>query len=226
MRTLAIGDIHGCSAALDHVLGLAKPTPDDTIIILGDTVDRGPDSRGVIDRLIRLKSFCLVIMLKGNHEIMMLESRFDPVWDQDWRGHGGRHTLKSYAPGKENPTHSDVPSEHWEFLEHDFLNYWESDHHIFVHAGLAPDVPLAGQQPLQLFWEFLKQSAQPHISGKTIICGHTSQSSGAPLDLGHTVCIDTWAYGGGFLSCLDVGRGIVYQASQSGMKRRLTLRRP
>lgn len=224
MRTLAIGDIHGCSAAFDHILRLARPEPDDTLIILGDVVDRGPDSRGVVARLIQLKSYCRLILLKGNHEVMMLESRFDPLWDQDWRGHGGRHTLKSYAPGKENPTHSDVPPVHWEFLEHEFLNYWETDSHIYVHAGLAPDIPLAEQQTLQLFWEFISRETRAHMSGKTIICGHTSQSTGVPLNLGHTVCIDTWAYGGGFLSCLDVGSGIVYQASQSGMKRRLTLR--
>lgn len=226
MRTLAIGDIHGCSSAFDHLLRLTKLTPEDTVIILGDTVDRGPDSRGVIERLIRLKSFCRLILLKGNHEIMMLESRFDPVWDQDWRGHGGRHTLKSYAPAKENPTHSDVPPEHWDFLERDFHDYWETDRHIFVHANLSPEIPLHQQPPVVLFWEFLTKNPEPHMSGKTMICGHTSQSTGVPLNLGHTVCIDTWAYGGGFLSCLDVGSGIVYQASQSGMKRRLTLRPP
>ena len=226
MRTLAIGDIHGCLAAFDHLIRFAKLTPQDTLVILGDVVDRGPDSRGVIARLMQLKSFCQVILLKGNHEIMMLGSRRDPVWDEDWRGHGGRHTLKSYAPGKETPTQSDVPAEHWEFLEHEFLDYWETDSHIFVHAGLDPDVALAEQKPLQLFWEFLARGARGHISGKTIVCGHTSQSTGAPLNLGHTICIDTWAYGGGFLSCLDVGSGIVYQASQSGMKRRLTLRAP
>ena len=226
MRTLVIGDIHGCSSTLDHLLRLVKPEPADTVVILGDCVDRGPDTRGVIVRLLGLKSFCRLILLKGNHEIMMLESRFDPGWDKDWRGHGGRQTLKSYAPAKENPTHADIPPDHWAFFENEFLDYWETDSHIFVHAGLDPDILLAEQKPLQLFWEFLTCQARPHLSNKTVICGHTSQSSGVPLHLGHTICIDTWAFGGGFLSCLDVGGGIVYQASQSGMKRRLTLRPP
>ena len=226
MRTLVIGDIHGCSAAFDHLIRFAKLTPEDTLIVLGDVVDRGPDSRGVIARLMLLKSYCRLILLKGNHEIMMLESRRDPVTDQDWRGHGGKNTLKSYAPEKENPTHSDVPPDHWEFLENEFLDYWETDSHIFVHAGLDPDVALEEQKSLHLFWEFLGRETRGHFSGKTVVCGHTSQSTGAPLNLGHTVCIDTWAYGGGFLSCLDIGGGFVYQASQSGMKRRLTLRPP
>ena len=57
MRTLAIGDIHGCLAAFDHLIRFAKLTPQDTLVILGDVVDRGPDSRGVIARLMQLKSY-------------------------------------------------------------------------------------------------------------------------------------------------------------------------
>ena len=225
MRTLVIGDIHGCSKALDLVLKLAQVRKSDTIITLGDYVDRGPDSKGVIERLLWLQKQCRLIPIVGNHEIMMLQSRTDPLWHKDWLGHGGRHTLRSYAPHKENPTLHDVPDEHWKFIEHDCRDWWETDAHIFVHAGLAPAVPLADQQPLQLFWEFLTPDAQPHISGKMIICGHTSQQNGRPLHLGHTLCLDTHAYAGGFLSCMDIATGNVWQASQSGMKREFPLLR-
>ena len=224
MRTLAIGDIHGCSAALDHILKMVRPQKDDIVVTMGDYVDRGPDSKGVVDRMLALKSYCRLIPLKGNHEMMMLESRTDAEWERSWRGHGGDQTLLSYAPQKEKPGFADVPPAHWEFLEHDCLDYWETDSHIYVHANLAQDVPLNEQPPFMLFWEFLSDRPQPHCSGKTMICGHTSLRSGYPLNLGHTICIDTYAYGGGFLTCLDVGSSTVYQASQSGMRREMKLR--
>ncbi len=224
MRTLVIGDIHGCTKAFDHILRLARVRKSDTLITLGDYVDRGPDSRGVLDRLVWLQNQCRLISLLGNHEIMMLHSRTDPLMHKDWLGHGGRHTLRSYAPDKENPTLHDVPAEHWSFLE-SCVDWHETGEHIFVHAGVDPDVPMAGQKPLQLFWEFLTPQAQPHMSGKKVICGHTSQESGRPLHLGHTICIDTHAYAGGFLSCMDVAGGTVWQASQSGMRREFVLSR-
>jgi serine/threonine protein phosphatase 1 len=226
MRTLAIGDIHGCSAALDHLLTMVRPGKTDTVITMGDYVDRGPDSRGVVERMLLLKKNCVLVPLKGNHEVMMLESRTDSTWDREWRRHGGEQTLASYARGRETPTLKAIPPEHWQFLEHECLDYWETDTHIFVHANLAPDLPLNQQQTLFLFWEFLTDQPQPHMSGKTMICGHTSLRSGFPLHLGHTICIDTYAYGGGFLTCLDVGSNVIYQASQSGMKREMLLRRP
>src|SRR5438128_6850305 len=74
-RTLAIGDIHGCLTALDTLLGFVRPTPEDRLIFLGDYIDRGPDSKGVLNRLIELKRIRRFICLRGNHEIMMLAGR-------------------------------------------------------------------------------------------------------------------------------------------------------
>src|SRR5437868_178055 len=102
MRTLAIGDVHGCSAALDHLLELVRPGPDDRLVFLGDYVDRG---------------------------------------------------------------------------------------------------------------------TPPHGSGKQVVCGHTSQKSGEPLHLGHLVCIDTHAHGGGWLTCLHAETGRIWQADQRGRTR-------
>ncbi|HWB03666.1 MAG TPA: metallophosphoesterase family protein [Verrucomicrobiales bacterium] len=224
MRTLVIGDIHGCSTALDHVLGMVRLQKSDTLITLGDYVDRGPDSKTVIERLLQINSFCTLVPLKGNHEVMMIASRQDPEYEPTWRGHGGEQTLVSYAPQKPNPSLDDVPAEHWQFIEHQCLDYFETDTHIFVHASLWPEMPMSEQPDLMLFWEFLTINQKPHVSGKTVICGHTAQDSGRPWNLGHTICLDTWAYGRGFLSCLDVESGTVYQASQSGMKREFNLR--
>ena len=75
MRILAIGDIHGCSRAFDTLIDAVSPEPDDQIITLGDYVDRGPDSRGVLDRLVALHDGGRLIALRGNHDAMMLEAR-------------------------------------------------------------------------------------------------------------------------------------------------------
>jgi serine/threonine protein phosphatase 1 len=77
MRTLAIGDIHGCLRAFDLLLELVQPEPKDLLVTLGDYVDRGPDSKGVLDRLIDLKTRCRHIPLIGNHDLMMLAARED-----------------------------------------------------------------------------------------------------------------------------------------------------
>src|SRR5580704_11284012 len=77
MRILAIGDIHGCSGALDVLLKAVQPQPDDLLITLGDYVDRGPDSAGVVQRLLQLRETRRVVSLRGNHELMMLAARRD-----------------------------------------------------------------------------------------------------------------------------------------------------
>ena len=74
-RTIAIGDIHGCSIALEALIEAISPQPDDTIIPLGDYVDRGIDSKGVLDRLIELRDRCNLVPILGNHDQMMLHAR-------------------------------------------------------------------------------------------------------------------------------------------------------
>ncbi len=76
-RILAIGDIHGCSRALETLLALVDPQPDDCVITLGDMVDRGPDSYSVIECLLRLRQKCAMVNLRGNHELMMTWARRD-----------------------------------------------------------------------------------------------------------------------------------------------------
>ena len=113
-----------------------------------------------------------------------------------WLSVGGAQALASYGKGAGL---DDVPAAHWEFLSEHLVDFFETDTHLFVHANLFPDLPLDEQPELMLFWEFLGGPVG-HESGKTVICGHTSQKSGAVLDLGDTICIDTFAYGGGFLT--------------------------
>src|SRR5215472_203348 len=94
MRLLAIGDIHGCLHALTALLDLVAPQADDLLIALGDYVDRGPDSRGVLDHLIALHDAGRLIALRGNHDVMMLQAR--DGHDLGWLEVGGETTLRSY----------------------------------------------------------------------------------------------------------------------------------
>jgi serine/threonine protein phosphatase 1 len=218
MRVLAIGDIHGCSCQLDDLLGWVRPAPEDLVVALGDYVDRGPDTRGVLDRLIELKRGGMrLVCLRGNHEVMMLAARDGER--SDWLDVGGAQTLRSYgpAPGLAS-TFEDVPAEHWEFLELNLLDYYETDRFIFAHAGVLPDLDLDEQPDYALYWDFLGD-AMRHQSGKTVVCGHTSQKSGVPKVVPGAVCIDTYAYGGGWLTCLDTASGRYWQTATGGRRR-------
>ena len=213
-RTIAIGDIHGCSRALDAVLDAIAPAAEDTIITLGDYVDRGPDSRGVLDRLIALDNSCRLVPILGNHDQMLLDALADRRLLRPWLEFGGAATLASYGgrPGR-------IPPAHLDFLAA-CRDFHEDDTHIFVHAGYVADLPMAAQPPAALRWQSLReQIPAPHRSGKTVIAGHTSQKTGEVLDLGYLKCIDTYCYGGGWLTALEVATGRTWQAGERGGSR-------
>lgn len=220
MRLLAIGDIHGCLGPLDDLLAWVDPAPDDVLIFLGDYVDRGPDSCGVLNRLIELRQRRKVVCLRGNHEVMMLEAWKGGRDDRKmWLSVGGVQCLGSYgtAPGRTG-TFNDVPRDHWDFLEHNLLDYYETEHFIFVHAGVAHGVDMAEQSDGVLYWEFLGNEMR-HQSGKTVVVGHTSQKDGVPKVVPGAVCIDTYCHGGGWLTCLDAANGRYWQTDALGRKR-------
>jgi serine/threonine protein phosphatase 1 len=216
-RTIAIGDIHGCSAALDALIEAIRPRPEDTIVTLGDYIDRGPDSRGVLDRLIDLGRRCRLVPILGNHEEMLFEALEGSFPLEYFFGVGGDATIDSYGPGRDL---SLIPKDHINFLK-GCLDFHETDTHIFAHAGYGPDLPMAEQDAGMLRWNSLRDMTPgPHDSGKTVIVGHTSQKGGEILDLGHLKCIDTYCYGGGWLTALDVATGEVWQADREGALRR------
>ncbi len=215
-RTIAIGDIHGCLAALETLLATIEPRPFDTVVLLGDYVDRGSDSRGVIERLLRLGVECRLIPLLGNHDEMLLQ-----VYDGqtqlhvDWLLFGGSATLQSY--GTLRP--EEIPAEHIAFLRGCRL-WHESERYFYVHGNYLAELPLDAQPRETLLWDSLKTRAPgPHCSGKLAIVGHASQHSGEILDLGYVKCIDTCCYGGGWLTALDVESGRVWQADKNGRPR-------
>lgn len=215
-RTLALGDIHGCLPALEAILAAVRPKADDTLVTLGDYIDRGPDSRGVVERLLRLRRECRLVPVLGNHDQMLLailDGRSE--WLLDWLSFGGAATLASY--GASAP--EEIPAEHVAFLR-SCLPYYETDQYIFLHGSYIAELPLEAQPPEVLFWDSLRDRLPgPHCSGKTAIVGHTSQKTGEVLDLGYLKCIDTRCYDRGWLTALEVGSGRLWQADQTGRMR-------
>lgn len=215
-RLFAIGDIHGCLTALDTLLASLELIGDDRLVFLGDFIDRGPDSRGVLDRLIELNRQKRHTFLRGNHEAWMLRARVDRSWLHSWWEVGGLETVESYNA----LTLDDIPPTHWRFIERTKL-FWESEGHIFVH-GASGDGPLEDTPEYWLLWRRIFDIV-PHPSGKRVICGHTSQKNGRPLDRDFAVCIDTFAHGDGWLTALEVGSDQVFQANEAGQTRSGTL---
>lgn len=204
-RIFAVGDIHGCFVHLRDLLGKIPIGKTDTLLFLGDYIDRGPDSYEVVETLLRLKrGSANVICLKGNHEQMYL----DYLRGKDlepFLSNGGMHTLRSYKKnGWEHP-----PPEHMDFLL-SLAPWYETDAFIFVHAGLQPNTPLQDQNPEDLLWIRSQFYAAPNTWNKTIVFGHTPFMK--PYVGEGKIGIDTGACMGGLLTCVELPRMIFHQA--------------
>jgi serine/threonine protein phosphatase 1 len=217
MRILAIGDIHGQASVLDHMLEVIELRSEDRLITLGDYVDRGPDSRGVLNRLIALSATGQLVALLGNHDEMMLEGARQPgPHRRAWLRYGGLATLQSY--GLSEAQCEQIPEAHLAFLAQ-LPSGYETDTHLFVHASVDPCLSLDQQSTDTLRWHRVEGPIQ-HLSGKTLICGHTRQPHGWPLVWPGGVCIDTGAYEDeGWLTCLEVHSGKFWQVNQKGKVR-------
>lgn len=217
-RTFVIGDLHGCAHALDLLLGELSPGKDDTVVTLGDYVDRGPDTRGVVNQLLELGQRTKLIPLMGNHEILMLDAEEGTLDNDSWFSVGGRQTMASY--GADKGEWDKIPEAHWDFYRN--LRRWHAtDSHIFAHANVNAMLPMPDQSDDWLFWRRFDDS-HPHFSGKLLVCGHTAQKSGLPCILPGRICIDTWAYGEGWLTALQIGTDTFVQTNQRGEVRRLS----
>jgi serine/threonine protein phosphatase 1 len=221
MRTLAIGDIHGSNNALTALCDYVNFHSDDIIVTLGDYIDRGPDSKEVIDALIELRKNYRVITLKGNHEVMMENSLISEQERYFWLYNGGEATMRSFDLQPPLLSKEDIPQTYWDFFQ-SCEPYYEADNHILVHAGLEPETDLKDQEENFTLWQRIFET-KPHKSGKTIVCGHTPQLEGYPLKLDHAICIDTSACRDGWLTCLDIDNGHYWQANEAGETRQGSL---
>jgi len=214
VKTYAIADLHGRFDLLCRAIDLIEGDAGDqggTFIVLGDFVDRGPQSRSIIDLLMAgpSRQNWRWIVLQGNHEAMMLECLSNPGILRWWIGNGGGQTLQSYGY-----QHGDdllplrIPTEHLEWLAGLPLTH-EDGHRIFVHAGVPFDQALADAKPETLQWmlypgdvehddaEFHPDEA--HCSGKHIVHGH-HQSASHPLLKRHRTNLDSFAWNTGRLA--------------------------
>jgi serine/threonine protein phosphatase 1 len=198
-----IGDIHGCLGPLQRLLEHLDPDPQqDTLIFVGDYIDRGPASKGVVDYLLTLKARYpreRLIFLKGNHEAMFLD--FLAGRERElFLYNGGLSTIKDYwGQDWKNTGELVLPADHRRFYE-ELLPYCQRGDYIFVHGGLRPGVPLGEQVEEDLFWirgEFIASAAD---FGGRVIFGHTPFRQ--PLLQPNKIGIDTGLVYGNYLTCL------------------------
>ncbi|MGA7304486.1 MAG: metallophosphoesterase family protein [Rhodothermales bacterium] len=188
MSLYGIGDIHGCVNTLDLLLEKIEPGADDHLVFIGDYVDRGPNTKAVIERLIRLQGECECTFLRGNHEEMMLDF-LDFRESELWHINGGDATLASYLAGTGNYA---IPEEHETFVR-ETVAYWNEPDFFFVHAGLKPHLTieenLVHHSSEVFLWERSHLAAKELAWEKPVVCGHTPQRE--PIDRPLLICIDT-----------------------------------
>jgi serine/threonine protein phosphatase 1 len=216
-RIYVIGDIHGRSDLLDRMVDQisrdldASPASDCVTVTLGDYIDRGPDSRGVLDRLVRNPFPTDFVALKGNHEALLEMFLDDPTVAEHWRRLGGLETLHSYGVPVGNlmmganyeqaakALEAAVPDEHFKFLA-SLKTSIMTGKHFLCHAGVRPGVPLERQSVEDLLWirdEFLNSRVD---FGRIVVHGHTP--SERPEVLPNRINIDTGAFATGRLTCV------------------------
>ena len=206
-KIFAIGDIHGCAAKLELLLNrLPFDREHDTLVFLGDYLDRGPDTKGVLDQICQLRADGVhIVPLMGNHEYLLLE--YHRSGDQALlpylRRLGLKNTLESYGGASlaELTSLDFMPKEHRDFLA-SLLPYWETEEYIFVHAGLRHDQPLAEQDISDLC-----EVREPFLSderdyGRRVIFGHTPFAT--PLLTPFRTGIDTGAAYGNLLTAVEL----------------------
>lgn len=217
-RVYAIGDIHGradlLSNLLDTVLQDSQSGPGrNTLIYLGDYVDRGGQSREVIDLILQFnpKDFTQIYLM-GNHEELLLQFLESPEQAAAWLEFGGKETLLSYGvsiplgvitpaklKGASERLREALPKAHLQYFEQ-LEDYYEQGDYFFTHAGIAPNRPLHRQATKDLRWARESFLSHAKLYKKIVVHGHTITET--PEFHHNRISIDTGAYHSGHLTCL------------------------
>lgn len=226
MRTLVIGDVHGKLALLNRLIQeTGYQAGEDRLIFIGDLVDRGEDSRGVVERAIELQreSPAQVVIIKGNHEAMMEAALGQPPDAQQaelWFYNGGIETLQSYASEDGGV---DFPAAHYDFLS-SLPTWYEDEHALYVHASLAEADdgsflhPGESSESLELLWARNRRFFSEY-RGKTVVFGHTITGMifgerGKVWLRESLIGVDTGAYLTGVLSAIELPSRRIYSVSE------------
>lgn len=190
--TYGIPDLHGRSDLLDlalaridvHAGGVAA-----TLVVLGDYVDKGPDSRGVIARLrAGMPPSWRTAMLKGNHDALMVAALRGDIAMDEWTAKGGDTAVASYGGDA-----ADVPVHDIAWLDGRPL-FYEDAHRVYVHAGVDPALPLRRQEAMVLLTKRYADDDDVGLGGKHVVHGHDRRADGEPLLLQNRSNLDTNAW--------------------------------
>jgi len=219
MSCYVVGDIHGCLAEVRYLIEQLSLQRGDRLVFLGDYIDRGPDSQGVVSYLLKLRNEANVdtVFLKGNHEDMFLNYLGFPGNHGDvFLNNGGHATLASY--GVAAPTFAgakvaeQLPQAHLHFYQN-LETYCVLESYLCVHAGIQPLKKLEEQTAAEMYWirgEFIRN---PHNLPFTVLFGHTPQKE-VLFDLPYKIGLDTGLVYGNKLSCLAIEEKVLYQINR------------
>jgi serine/threonine protein phosphatase 1 len=188
-KLVAIGDIHGCLKSIEALWKKLEPWSDIPHIFIGDYIDRGPDSKGVVDFLLEKQKERTCIFLRGNHEQMLLDA-YQKGDAYNWMMNGGDASLRSYG---ENVRVTEIPENHIDFYKATKL-YYQTDQYFFVHAGAPPHQTLResieDEDSANFFlWGREHLNAYKTAWEKTVVFGHTPRPS--PIKREKMIGIDT-----------------------------------
>jgi len=188
-KIIAIGDVHGCLQTLKALWNKLEPYSDQPHLFIGDYIDRGPDSKGVIDFLMNVRNERECIFLRGNHEQMLLDA-YERGDAYNWMLNGGESTLKSYG---EDVIVKDISTEHIQFYR-DTQLFYETENFFFVHAGAPPHQSLEESKQSTSAHDFFLWG-RDHLNvfdtpwEKTVVFGHTPRPY--PIKKKKMIGIDT-----------------------------------
>lgn len=217
MGRYVIGDIHGCLAELERLVDALPLARGDRLVFLGDYIDRGPDSRGVVSYLVSLRQEMAgveFVFLKGNHEDMLLSYLgLSGQHGEMFLANGGKATFSSYGiePRKVSADRAlaMIPSSHLDFFQ-GLNRYYIMDPFLCVHAGVQPEKTLADQSDEELIWIRNAFIYRPHTLPYTVLFGHTPQTT-VFYNLPFKVGLDTGLVYGNMLTCLEVDEKVLFQ---------------
>ena len=201
-KIFIVGDVHGCLEMLKRLIDKIEwNQSNDRLIFIGDYIDRGQDSKGVVDFILKLKKNSpLIQCLIGNHEQMFLDY-LSGVDSQSFILNGGLQTLRSYNEERLRSEDPLIPSAHLDFFS-SLLPMIELEQCYIVHAGFRPNIRIEDQDIIDMIWirdEFIYSD---YDFGEVVIFGHTPFNS--PIIMKNKIGIDTGAVYGNCLTCLEL----------------------